>query len=843
MKIISWDQVRRRPRANSFLAGLLLCASTLSSSAFAQNVSDEDAAFYRDRIQPILLANCFKCHAGGKAKGGFSLATRESLLKGGDQGPAVNLDKPDQSLLLEMLSYKDDEHQMPPTGKLKQEELDLISEWLRKGAPYDGSSEGAPASPTSSHPPKPDPKSHWSFQPLTDPPVPEVSDARWETNPIDSFIKKKLEEKNMQPAPEASREVLIRRATYDLTGLPPSPERVAAFVADPDPSAYSKLIEELLASPHYGEKWGRHWLDVVRYAETNGYERDGAKPHIWKYRDYVIRAMNEDKPYDRFVLEQIAGDELPGAGREGIIATGFYRLGIWDDEPADKEQAKYDELDGIADTTAQTFLGLTMGCARCHDHKIDPIPQRDYYGFLSFFSGMKGMSKDAAEFTASVMPPEEQFEYDLKASMKTKKLRELGGKIARIEKAYKESTKDAASLAAPVAPPAPGALEAEIKEKGESVLGRETFEQYNQLKRDLEEIKKIEIPGEFAACATEAGPQPPETHILIRGNPHVEGDVVPTIFPSIITDEAPQIPEPASDAKSSGRRLALAKWIADSRNRLTSRVMVNRIWQGHFGRGIVRSSNNFGLGGDAPTHPELLDWLAGEFIRRGWSLKAMHRLIMNSETYRMSSRGDAAHLASDPANDYFWRFDMRRLSAEEVRDSILAASGDLNLAVGGKSVFPKMPEAVLATSSTPKTVWGQSPADQQGRRSVYVHLKRSLLTPLLADFDLADTDSSCPVRFTTTLPTQALNMVNSEFIAEQAAHLAQRLQREVAGEEREKIKRALALVTSRTPGETEIERALDFIRESEEKDKLSAEKSLERFCLLALNLNEFVYLD
>ncbi len=820
----------------------------------------KDVQFFSAKIKPLLEQNCFKCHGGGaRVKAGLRLTTREGLLKGGDQGPAVNLDHPELSLLLDMLSYRDEQHQMPPTGKLREEQIALLREWIEKGLPWskDTTEEKPIENPA---PAKSDPKKHWAFQPLKRPDVPNVHEVHDvdgpepRPNPIDAFILRKLEEKGLQPASQASRGVLIRRATYDLIGLPPTPEQARAFVNDPSPNAYEKLVDDLLASPHYGEKWGRHWLDVVRYAETNGYERDGDKPHIWRYRDYVIDAFNKDKPYNQFIREQLAGDELPNAGPEQIIATGYYRLNIWDDEPADKDQGRYDTLDSLVDTTAQAFLGLTIGCARCHDHKLDPLPQTDYYGFLSFFQGITEQDRgNPNKITRSLMPPEEQFEYDLQVWGRDAKVKKLDADLAAFEKEFisKWNRRDELARvfagvpegATPGTAPTPIEVPDLLEKHGAEIMGAEEFAFYRWTKKKADALRGQQFPGKWAACVEEIGPEPPETHVLLRGNPHVPGDLVKPAFPAILCSTKPEIPAPSKNAKTSGRRRALAEWIASDENPLTARVMVNRIWQHHFGHGIVRTSNNFGLQGDPPTHPELLDWLAAEFIRSGWSVKAMHRLIMTSKAYQMSSAGNEKGLAEDPANDLFWRHDMRRLTAEEIRDSILAVSGNLNLKTGGPSVYPKMLGAVLATSSMPAAVWSASPPEEQNRRSVYIHVKRSLLTPLLADYDFADTDSSCPVRFVSTQPLQSLNMLNSEFISEQARQFAGRLRRESPNGAESQIKTGINLVTGREAKSVEIAEGMRLIGEMRDRNHLSPDQSLERFCLLALNLNEFIYLD
>ena len=617
-------------------------------------------------------------------------------------------------------------------------------------------------SPTPSDSPKPTRRSfqitdqarrHWAFQPVRDvvPPVGVGS-----SHPIDAFIDAQRAEKGLAASPRAHRRTLIRRVYFDLLGLPPTPEEVEAFVADRSPRAWENLIDHLLESPHYGEKWGRHWLDLVRFAETNSYERDGAKPHAWRYRDYVIRSLNADKPYDRFICEQLAGDELPDATDETRIATGYYRLGIWDDEPADRELALYDQFDDLVATTGQVFLGLTVDCARCHDHKIDPISQRDYYSLLSFFR--------------NVNPYKNGGETDEVA---------LGG-------------------------------DAGVEAK--------------------------------ALVVTEPPAPPPDTFVLLRGNPGNLGEKLSPAFPQILDPSQPRIASPAS-GKSSGRRLALARWIASPDNRLTARVMVNRVWYHHFGRGLVRTPSDFGLQGLAPTHPELLDWLSHEFVQQGWSLKRLHRLILTSEAYQRSSEPTPESLRIDPANDLLSHFEMRRLTAEEIRDASIWVSGPANSKMFGPGVYVTIPKEVLAGQSVPGSGWGHAPEDEQLRRSVYIHVKRSLLTPVLLGFDLAEPDRSTPVRFSTTQPTQALGMLNSRFFQDQAARLAQRLQEEVGNDLEKQVHRALARVTSRPPTCKEVQRALDLILALERQEGATPAQALQTFCLMALNLNEFLYLD
>jgi hypothetical protein len=684
-------------------------------------------------------------------------------------------------------------------------------------------------------------RSFWAFRPVQRPVVPKVNDAGWVRNPIDAFVLAKLETKGWRPAPPADRIHLLRRASYDLIGLPPTPPEVDAFIADTSPDAYEKVVDRLLASPHYGEKWGRHWLDLVRYAETNSYERDNPKPNAWRYRDYVIRSFNEDKPYDRFVREQIAGDEMPEAklSSDPVVATGYYRLGIWDDEPTDPIQSRFDGLDDIVATTGQVFLGLTVDCARCHDHKIDPIPQRDYYKLLAFFQNINHFKNGGPTDEAPVIDPGGREAFEQRIAELAQQRKQVQGLIEETELNFKQLLEGQPGREPVLLADLPDLL----RKEGGRVLGEERFREYMKLKRRLRELS-FPKDAPTALAVTEAGPKAPETFVLLRGSAHAKGMKVEPGFPEVLSDTMPAVPEPPAGAKSTGRRTVLAQWLASADNPLTARVMANRIWQYHFGRGIVRSPNNFGLQGDAPTHPELLDWLAGEFTSHGWSIKAMHRLIMTSSAYRMASTGgDPKALAADPRNDLMWRFDLRRLTAEELRDSILAVNGTLNPKLYGPSVYPPMPKAVLATQSVPGKGWETSGPEDACRRSVYVHVKRSLRLPILDSFDAAEPDATCPVRFVTVQPTQALGTLNSEFMNEEAAKLAARLKREAGDDARARVDLAWRLVTGRAATEAEVKRGTDLIDAFVQKDGAPRDVALKYFCLVTLNLNEFVYVD
>ncbi len=717
----------------------------------ANAVTAEQLRLFEDQVQPILTARCIKCHGGsGKIRGNFRLDSRAAVLKGGDLGPAVSLDRPEESVLLQAIRHE--ELEMPPAGKLPRGEIDILTRWVKEGVPWGSRPDISPArvlaatSTVNAGDSIAGARGQWSYQPVVRPRIPVVRDPGWVGNPVDAFILSRLEAERLRPAPEADRVTLIRRLTNDLIGLPPNPEEVDAFVADRSPGAYERLVERLLASPLYGEHWARHWLDLVRFGETNGYERDSAKPFAWRYRDYVIDAFNRDKPYDRFLREQLAGDEIEPGSSESLIATGFYRLGIWDDEPADPPLARYETLDGVISTAGQVFLGMTINCARCHDHKVDPISQRDYYRLLAVFIDVT----------------------------------HADGKNLR-----KVRSNDGRSI-------------------------------------------------EVMAVAERGAAQ---AHVLLRGSPALVGPQVEPGVPEVLDEYSTTI------AKGRGKRRALAEWLTDPRNPRTARVMANRLWQYHFGRGIVPTSNDYGKLGEAPSHPELLDWLATELVAGGWKLKRMHRLITLSSAYRMSSQATTAGLASDPSNRWFWRYPMRRLTAEQIRDSILAVGGQLRLKAGGPSVYPPIPREVMAGQSVPGSGWKTSPPDEAARRSVYVHVKRSLLVPILAVHDAADTDSSCPVRYTTTVPTQALGMLNGEFANEQAGHFADRLRSEAPGDLASQVRRAIRLTVARDPGPEEVRNDLEFVRNLMERSKLDERAAMSQYCLMILNTNAFLYLD
>jgi mono/diheme cytochrome c family protein len=816
----------------------------------APKFTPEQVRFYEKDVKPLLEQHCLKCHgAEAKVKGGLNLTTHAAILAGGESGAVYDPRKPENSRLLKGLDYSDPDFRMPPKGKLSDKDIATLTKWVKEGMPFPADKLGAGTPPAPKHKGgvvTEEAKKYWAYQPVKRPPVPATGSG----NPIDAFILSKLQEKKLTPVKPADRVQLARRAYYDLLGLPPTPEQIDEFVKDTSPDAWPKLIDKLLASPHYGEKWGRHWLDVVRFAESNGYERDGPKPNAWKYRDYVIRSFNADKPFDQFVKEQLAGDEMPGYNPDAIIATGFYRLGLWDDEPADPLMAMYEGYDDLVTVAGQGFLGMTLNCARCHEHKVDPIPQADYYKLLAFFrdirpfQDVRGVSNSTN--STDITPPERRKLYEAAEKDRQEKLGELNKKMVAIENEIIKT------MAAEDQRASEGPERPRIVAKVPLLLQGEKKAEYLLLRKQKQDLEKRTKPEgqEFALSVNFCDPRPPAVFVLPRGNAHAKGPEVQPGFPEVLGVPSPKI-EP-STGKTSGRRTVLANWIASKNNPLTARVIVNRIWQGHLGRGIVPTPNDFGGLGEKPTHPELLDWLAAEFVEptkpmdgRPWAFKRLHKLIMTSETYQRSSIGDEANLKADPSNLLFWRFNMRRLNSEEVRDSILTASGLLDEKMGGPSVFPKLSKEVLDGISYPdkEAHWPTTKGAEANRRTVYVFVKRSLQVPILATHDQADTDNSCPVRYTTTVPTQALGLLNGEFANEAAAALADRLVKEAPGDLTKQVARGIRLTTGRTPGELEIRKDLDFIETLKSKHKLDNRTALVRYCLLLLNANEFIYLD
>jgi hypothetical protein len=737
------------------------------------------AVDYQTEIRPLLDKYCWGCHGPKAAMHGLRLDSSDAARKGGDSGaPALVPGKSSESLMIRYAAGRDKDIVMPPKGeRLSAAEVDLLSRWIDEGAAYGTEPAQARQSPSRS--------SHWSFQPIRRPGVPAVRNNAWVRTPIDAFVLARLEEKGWQPSSPATPSQLLRRLHFDLTGLPPNLAAQDAFARDPNIDA---AADRLLATPAYGERWGRHWLDLVRYAESNGYERDGVKPEAWRYRDWVIHSFNHDKPFDRFLTEQLAGDESEDANAETLVALGFNRLGPWDDEPADFEEDRFDQLDDIVSTTSQVFLGLTLGCARCHNHKFDPLTARDYYGMVAVFNGLKRPQKGRTELT---LPIGNRFQ------------------VASVQAAEREF-QHVAALAA-------------LDFRFLGAVGPVGRDRLDQLNREIASVPRGYFLHEPSA--------PPKTHLLVRGKASRPGPEVQPGVPAVLVEDQPAFSWPGPH--TSLRRLTFARWLASRDNPLTARVIVNRIWQFHFGEALVRSPSDFGKLGQAPTHPELLDWLATWFMDNGWSFKKLHRLIIASNTYRMSKANGHRYAADDPENRLLWRFPYRRLEAEAIRDAMLASSGKLNPAARGPSMFPEIPDAALAGSSDPDKIWKNSPEPERNRRTVYAFLKRSMIVPMLEVLDLCDTARSSAQRMTTSVAPQALTLFNGEFVTAQARAFAGRLRREAGGDPARQVELAYRLALGRRPTPTESVKMRVFLEQ----------QPLEQLTRVILNLNEFVYTD
>ncbi|MDX1984747.1 MAG: PSD1 and planctomycete cytochrome C domain-containing protein [Bryobacteraceae bacterium] len=787
----------------------------------------------------ILESNCGSCH-GAARMGGLDLRQRDSMLKGGTRGAAVVPGKADESLLYQAV-LRNGQLQMPPGKKgLAAGEIQILKNWIDAGARWAGG-------PAAAEP------SWWSFRKLKKPQPPPGANA------IDAFIAAKLTEKGLRPAPQADKRTLIRRLTYDLHGLPPSRREVEEFLADNSAGAYAKLVDRLLASPRYGERWGRHWLDVVRYADTGGFETDIYFPNAWRYRDYVIKSLNQDKPYNQFVQEQIAGDEIwpddldmnggfkiPEEKQkhlEAKIATGMYTIGpVYHEAAFFGDQVRYEWLTDVVDTTGEAFLGLTLGCSRCHDHKFDPLTTRDYHRMMAVFAASEERE----------VPVVSKFSiFGFKSGYPNwLKVDELKAAVNRIERDARKRVVDgvrsrfpAPVLAAYDVPadkrtPGQRALaaqfekaltEAGLQENAEGKVADIPYTEAEQKERErlTYEIGKATLKANpVLQTATVLGPADriPDVHITSRGDWRSKGEIVSPGLPQSLAGE--------NEIRDSRRRKALALWLTDPQHPLTARVMVNRVWHWHFGRGIVATPNDFGRQGEEPTHPELLDWLAADFVEQGWSLKKLHKQILMSETYRRSTKWDEANGAIDANNRYLWRMNRQRVDAETLRDATLAVSGQINFAMGGRPVIPTLTKEEY-TGMWARNQWPEAldPA-QHNRRSVYLYVKRAFPLPMFTTFDAPDTSTSCARRDSTTVAPQALTLMNSEFMQRQAARFAERLRGEQGDNP---IARAWALALGRPPTEAETTQAHRYLAEGE--------GALERLCLVLLNMNEFLYVD
>jgi cytochrome c553 len=901
--------------------------------AFAQ--SADGVEFFEKNIRPIIATRCQICHNDKVKTGGLDLQTTEGLRAahaGGFFTPAAN---PEQSLLLKALGFEG-RIKMPPQGKLAADKIAVFEQWIRQGAPFPDSGSAAPVRSAGMKITDED-RRYWAFRPLAKTAAPVG-------NPVDFFLDGRLQREGLKAAPPAGKLTLLRRVTYDLTGLPPTPGEIRDFLDDNSPGAFSKVAERLLASPRYGERWGRHWLDVVRYADSTGSDEDHRYPHAWRYRDYVIKAFNDDMPYSQFVREQLAGDILAadpgsGVGSRGIVATGFLALGKKALAQRDLVLKRYDVIDDQIDVTSKALLGLTVACARCHDHKFDPISTRDYYALAGIFASTYSYDGGAkGRPVETPLVPEERYKdfrkhWNAIQDLETKidKILDLDRDAKRHRDKYHARMADymmaAHEIYARNQPPAETAAKAKLEAgmldrwvfylrgRGRPELGKwhqasddsrariaehyqiefkQAADQYDRnlnwwtnARRRYPESGKLVGPrpavrrednpffyavwldggplhrtpeqqiealeGEKAksirtllaeqaelersapseeipmACAVTEG-EPVDQKIFVRGDHHTPGAPAPRAFPEVLTGGA----QPAPFASRSGR-LELADWIVSEKNPIAARVMVNRVWQWHFGEGIVRTPDNFGKLGEKPTHPELLDYLARRFIDDGWSVKKLHRLILESNAYRMSAAVSLEQKSKDPENHLLSRFPKRRLSIEEIRDSLLAIGGQLDFTMGGT-----LDPGIGTDGETSPDRISMNP-DTTNRRSVYLPLRRSNLPALLNLFDFGDATSPQGKRGATTVATQALFLMNSPFVERQAEGLAGRL----ASEEKEvwRVEQAYLAILSRSPKPDEIDEAVSYVHglSSRWGDKIGSRQAWRSFCQMLMASNEFIY--
>ncbi len=925
---------------------VILAASTTGSLRAAEPGALD---YFEKHVRPLLAAKCQACHNAQLKSGNIDLSGVEGFVKARDEAALVSAEDPESSRLLAIVGY---EHRvkMPPGGKLPPEEFDILRTWIQQGAPWPGAErreamipQGQAGSFTEEQ------KSYWAFQPVADPALPGVRNVGWILSSVDRFVLAKLEEHGLEPAPPADKLTWLRRATFDLTGLPPTPREAEAFLADESPKAYGRVVERLLSSPAYGERWGRHWLDVARYADSTGNDEDHRYPYAWKYRDYVVESFNDDLPYDQFVREQIAGDLLPtsapdGVNRRGIIATGFLALGPKAVAQQDKKRMLYDVYDEQIEVVSKAMLGLTVSCARCHDHKFDPILTRDYYSLAGIFASTRSFrdpGKHVSTLLYRPLVPEteydryeaeqlviknKQIELDNLADVEIeeyidsiahrtaeymlgarevyedgadageiasernldqpllekwigylKPTQEPRGQLAEWRDAMAPRREESAAIyqerfeatlkewhhtirrwrksaielirnGSMPPPPKPrfvpgrdrffhdvyyakGAPLRFDAEERERILKPETVRTVARLKVEVKKLKASAMEEPPMANAVAEGPVV-EQHVFVRGDYNAEGELAPKVFPAIIAgfDQDP--------APSGSGRLELANWIALPDNPLTARVMVNRIWQKHFGEGIVRTPSNFGKLGTPPTHPELLDWLATRFMEDGWSVKEMHRRIMLSNAYRMSSLASAEAATRDPSNQWLSHFNRRRLDVEELRDGMLAIDRSIDMAMGGtmQSGFGTDREnsndrlSIDPTTST--------------RRMVYLPLRRANLPTLLNLFDFGDAVTSLGKRPVTNVAPQALFMMNSDFVLERSGNLADQLLGSSNRTDSERVRQAYLRILTREPDPAEIDGALSYVSGYAARfDGATPQEAWQSYCRILLASNDFMYVD
>ena len=834
---------------------LYVCACLCAFGSAVAAGNDEAETFFELKVRPVLAKTCFPCHGGKKTSGGLRVDSRESLLKGGERGSALVPGDSEASLMIRAVGRHDQEIEMPPGKTLPATVVADLSEWVARGAYWP--ERGAAKADSSFQAER-----HWAYEPVraVDPPA---DPSHWSDHPIDRFIMRKWMDRGLHPVAEADRRTLIRRLSFDLIGLPPTPKEIQEFLSDESANAYDRLVDRLLASPRYGERWGRYWMDVVRYADTAGDNADYPIPEIRLYRDYLIDAFNADKPYDEMIREQIAGDVLAVKGprekyAERVIATGF--LALSRRYATGPEELWHLTLENAIETTGEAFLGSTLRCARCHDHKFDPTSTSDYYALYGIYASTRFPYAGSEEFHSKKIPrdrfvplvPDAEAKPKLEARLK---------RIAELEAALKEiSTKRSAEKQIAVndsaskiavskdAPEQNASRGSSASRSADSSKGSEHEQTLKKLESDagrlgteLETLRRSGAPSDLPVAYAVWEGSPHDEAIQLQGEPGRKGKIASRGVPAFLLGSKPSV-----IASGSSGRLEFANWLASPENPLAARVMINRIWERHFGRGIVATPSNFGLRGDPPTNPELLDWLASRFISERFSIKAMHRLIVTSRTYRLMSVADAANSAIDPANRFQWRFNRRRLDAEALRDAMLFVAGTLDLGRPGAHPFPPIDQWAWTQHNPFRAVYPSN------RRSVYLMTQRFQRHPFLAIFDGPDTNDSTPVRDSSTVPLQSLYFLNNPFVHDRAREFAERLFETEAGfADRAPIAHGFEIAFARSPSEAEINQSLAYIKRFEDESRalgaeVAAKAKIEArtsFAKLLIISNEFFYID
>ncbi len=868
---------------NCKLAGFLVIS--LAWLARADSAGD---LLFLEKVKPLLEARCVSCHGPEKAKGGLRLDSRDASIRGGENGPAIVPGRSSLSLLLQAVMHSKKDLEMPPKEKLTSNDIALLERWIDAGAPWPEN----PGARTETFP-SPSPKhignawsdqrnpiaqlfggqrlDLWSLQPISRPNPPRPKNKKWSRNAIDDFILTNLEAMHLSPAREASKRELARRLYFDLTGLPPTPDELDAFLRDESPVAYEHLVDRLLNSQRYGEHQARMWLDVVRYSDSNGFDWDEFRPRAWRFRDYVIRSFNADKPFDQFIREQLAGDELfdgppeSAAERDALIGTGYLRLGPQDNSAAafnEQDRSRSELLADLAETTASAFLGLTLSCCRCHDHKYDPLSQADHYRIRAFFEPVTfadDLPLDSASERAAIRAHNQTVDQKLKP-WQDERDSIFGSVQARLrqERVATLPEEERVLLAMPLEKAGKDlkqkidAIEKKLQLKEKEVIAALSVSEkskYDQLAKQIETVKRERRDFTLGLLMTDGTNPVPSTKVLFQGNHKQPRHAVPPGFISVLDPDPAQITR-GPNGKTTGRRFTLANWISSTNNPLTARVLVNRIWQEDFGYGLVATANDFGLAGSGPSNPKLLDWLAVRFMRDGWSIKKLHRLILTSATYRQSSmegqkRRDRSRIAAakqaDPNNLLLWKQNPRRLSAEQLRDSLLFVSGLLNLERGGgPPVWPELPPEVLQANpaflddnETKTKGWYPSPKPDQNVRSIYLVQKRTVRVPFLEAFDLPENSTSCARRLESIVAPQALSLLNGTLSLAAAEALARRITSEARNGPDAKVERAFSLILQRPPSRDERRRCATLLHE----------RNLTELCRALLNINEFIYID